>query len=449
MQTVSKRKQPAGMTAFMIVWVGQFISLLGTGMTRFAITLWAWEMTGQATTLALVAFFGFAPSVVMMPFAGAIVDRYNRKLMMMVSDFGAGLGTIVLFTLSLNDSLAIWHLYVVAAFIAIFEAFQFPAYSSAISMMVEKKHYARTSALMGLAGSASGIIAPIAAAALYAIFKLDGILLIDMVTFSFALLTLALIYVPQPPPSAEGESSKGSIWSESAFGFRYIWRRKSLLGLQMLFFGGNLLFSMAFVLLSPMILSRTGNNQYILGSVMSAFGIGGVIGGVFISVWGGPKRRVYGVAGGWILSGLTAVAMGLGNSTPVWIAAALGNMVFGTLINASNQAIWQSKVPPDVQGRVFSVRALIAQVTAPLAMLIAGPLADYVFEPGMMPGGALADLFGPLVGTGTGAGIALIFVFCGLLTGIIGLLGLLHPAIRNVEDIVPDHQERMEAPFTA
>jgi MFS transporter, DHA3 family, macrolide efflux protein len=447
MQNINKRKQSTGMTAFSIVWFGQFVSLLGTGMTRFAITLWAWDQTGQATTLALVGFFAFAPRIIVTPFAGTIVDRSNRKLMMMVSDFGAGLSTIAMFILASNGNLQIWHIFLLGAFASVSEAFQFPAYSSAITMMVDKKQYARTSAMLGLAGSASDIIAPIMAAALYALIEIKGILLIDIITFSFALVTLLFVYIPQPPPSTEGEESKGSFLSETLYGFRYIWERRSLLGLQMLFFIGNFFGTICFVLIAPMILARTGNDEVILASVMSAFGLGGVVGGLAISVWGGPKRRVNGVIGGWILFSIGMILIGLARNQILWMASSFIAMSSSALINSSNQAIWQSKVPPDVQGRVFSVRVLVAQIITPLSMIVAGPLADKLFEPAMMPDGMWVNTFDQLVGVGAGAGLSLIFIFFGVLSVLVSVGAYMIPTIRNVEDIVPDHQDKMESPF--
>lgn len=444
-----QQTRPTGMKAFTIVWFGQVISLMGTGMTRFAINLWAWELTGKATSLALMAFFAFAPAIILSPVAGALVDRWNRKLVMMLSDLSAGLATVLLFVLNASGNLEIWHVYLAAVFAGVGESFQFPAYSSAISTMVDKKHYARTSAMLGLAESASGIFAPIAAAALYAIIRLQGILLIDIISFSFAIAALLLVHIPQPEATTEGGEGKGSLLTESAYGFRYTWRRKPLLGLQLVFFFGNLLTSLVFVLVNPMILSRTGNNEYILATVSSALGVGGIIGGIFMSTWGGPKQRIHGVLGGWMIASSAVIMLGVGRGLPAWIIAALVSSFATPLINASNQAIWQSKVPADLQGRVFSVRRLIAQITAPAALLVAGPLADYVFEPAMQPGGLLVNTFSTLVGSGTGAGMALMFVIAGALCLTVGIAGYSIPAIRNVESLIPDYNTPVQADAAA
>lgn len=432
--------RPSGMTGFTVVWIGQVVSLLGTGMTRFALTIWAWQLTGSATALALMGFFSFGPIVLFSPVAGALVDRWNRKLVMMLSDLAAGLATVAIFLLYTTGNLEIWHLYVAGAFAGAFESFQFPAYSAAVTTMVDKKHYARASGMLSLAESISGIAAPALAGLLLVVIGIGGILIIDMVTFVLAILALVMVNIPQPPRTAEGAEGQGSLWYESIYGFRYILARPSLLGLQMLFFMSNLLGTLGFTLLAPMILARTGSSSVILGTVQSAFGVGGVVGGLLLTTWGGPKRRVHGVLLGFIgVSLLGQTLMGLGQILPVWVVAAFFFSAFIPILNGSNQAIWQQKVAPDVQGRVFATRRLIAQITAPLAMLLAGPLADFVFEPGMMAGGSMAALFGWLVGTGPGAGMALIFVISGLLGSLIGVVGYLIPTIRNAEDILPDH----------
>ncbi len=432
--------RPSGMTGFTVVWVGQMISMLGTGMTRFALTIWAWQLTGSATALALVGFFSFGPIVLFSPIAGALVDRWNRKLVMMLSDLAAGMSTVAIFLLYATGHLEVWHLYVAGAFAGTFESFQFPAYSAAITTMVDKKHYARASGMLSLAESISGIAAPALAGLLLVAIGINGILIIDMVTFVAAILALLMVAIPQPPRTAEGAEGSGSLWQESIYGFRYILARPSLLGLQMLFFMSNLLGTLGFTLLAPMILARTGSNSVVLGTVQSAFGVGGVVGGLLLATWGGPKRRVHGVLLGFIgVSLLGQTLMGLGQILPVWVVAAFFFSAIIPILNGSNQAIWQQKVAPDVQGRVFATRRLIAQITAPLAMLMAGPLADFVFEPGMMAGGSLAATFGWLVGTGPGAGMALIFVISGLLGGFIGIVGYFSPTIRNAEDILPDH----------
>lgn len=430
----------SGFRGFALFWFGQVISLLGTNMSGFAITIWAYEKTGSATALALAGFFFVAPLLILSPVAGALVDRSNRKLMMMISDLASGMATVFMLILYTQGKLEIWHLYIANAVSGAFQAFQWPAFSAAISLMVPKQHLVRANSMMDLADTGAGIISPLLAGALLGFIGLQGLFLIDIATFIFAISVLIFIFVPQPPVTQAGLEGKGNLWQESVYGFKYILKRPSLLGLQLVFLLGNFIFGIAMAVRAPMILARTGSNELIFGTVNSVAAIGGVLGGLVMSAWGGFKRRVHGVLLGWALSGLVGeVLMGVGQGVLIWSAAGFLGSALVPLINGSNQAIWQSKVAPDVQGRVFSIRRLIAWVSSPLSMLIAGPLADYVLEPAMQPEGSLAPLFGPLVGTGPGAGMALMFIFSGSLVILVGLGGYLFPAIRNAETLLPDH----------
>jgi MFS family permease len=432
--------QPSGMRAFTIVWLGQVVSLLGTGMTNFALSFWLFEQTGKATTLTLAIFFFIAPSILLSPVAGALVDRSNRKRIIILSDLAAGVATIGMLVMLAAGNLEIWHVYVANVVAGAFNSLQFPAFGAAVTMMIPKEHYARASGMMSLADAASGILAPAFAGALLGLIGLEGIMLIDVITFIVAIGTIAVVAIPQPERTAEGMEGKGSLWQESLYGFRYILRRPSLLGLQLVFFALNFLAMFGLAVLVPMILARTGNNELALASVQSIGAIGGVAGGLLLSTWGGPRRKVHGVLMGMFLGSLLGeTVMGIGRTVPVWAFGAFMSHFFIPIINGSNQAIWQSKVAPDVQGRVFSVRRLIAQVTVPVATVIAGPLADNVFEPAMQAGGAWSETFDWLVGTGPGAGMGLMLVLAGVLGAAVGLGGYLFPAVRHAETILPDH----------
>ncbi|UCE44559.1 MAG: MFS transporter [Candidatus Bathyarchaeota archaeon] len=428
------------MLAFTIIWFGQVISLLGTAMSGFALTIWAWEITGEATALALVGFFAFAPTLLISPFAGVLVDRWNRKFVMMLSDLAAVSSTVVVLLLYSTGNLQIWHLYITGAFSGAFVAFQFPAYSAAVTTMVSKEQYGRTSGMLSAAQFASNILGPVLAVILLTIIGIGGILTIDIVTFLIAIGALLFVHVPRPTVTEEGLKSRGSLWQESLYGFRYISERRGLFGLLIVFFGINLVATFAFTLLAPMILARTGNDAAVLGIVQSAIGIGGVAGSVVLSIWGGPKRRIHGVLTGLALFMLGVLFIGLGRASYIWVSAAFFTMFFIPIVQGSSNAIWQAKVAPDVQGRVFATRGLIATISRPIALLAIGPLADWYFEPAMMPGGSLVHILGGLVGTGPGAGMALMFIISGFLGILVGLGGYAFRIVRDVEDILPDHQ---------
>ncbi len=438
-------KQPSGMFAFTIVWLGQIISVMASGMTGFGLTIWMYQQTHSATAMGMMAVAYITPFLLLSPIAGVMVDRHNRKLMMMVSDLAAGLSTVALLILFATGHMQFWFLYVANVINGIGNTFQWPAYSAAISTMVPKAQYARADGMMSLIEAGPGVLAPLLAGALLPFIKITGIMLIDVITFILAIGALLIVFVPQPERTAEGQKGRGSIWKEAAYGFQYIFHRPSLLGLQLIFFVGNLFSGISSTVFAPMILARTDSNTLIFGSVQTAGAIGGVIGAVLMSAWGGFKRRVHGVLLGWAISGIFVAMLGMGRGLPMWVISMALVTLASPLIDSSNQAIWQAKVAPDVQGRVFSTRRLIAWFAFPISPIIAGTLADFVLEPAMKTHSSLASLFGGLVGTGPGAGMGLLIVFCGLGRTLVGLSGYLFRPIYDAEQILPDHDQLAKA----
>ncbi len=435
------KRQFAGMPAFVLVWLGQMISILATQMTQFAITVWAYQATGSVTALGLVAVFNSVPFLLLSPLAGAMVDRYNRKLMMMLSDLGAGCATILLLVLQASGGgLQIWHLYLTAAITGLFSAFQFPAYASSVSLMVPKAQLGRANGLMSLMDNGPGVLAPLLAGVLLPFIHFAGILTIDVITFIVAILVLLSVVVPQPPRTEAGAKSKGSLLYEAVYGFRYIVARPSLLGLQTIAFISNIFGGIFFALMAPMILARTSNNELILGSVQSVAASGVIVGALVLTAWGGFKRRVHGILLGYVVAGLFGcVVMGLRFGLPVWLAGAFVATFVIPMVMGSTQAIWQSKVAPDVQGRVFASRRLIAWSSQPITPIVAGLLADRWLEPAMQATGGIAQFWSPLVGTGPGAGMAILMIVCGLATATVGIVAYFVRVVRDAELLLPDH----------
>lgn len=432
--------RPSGMFGFTIVWIGQIVSVLASSMSQFALTIFMFDQTGSALAMGMMQVFFITPFLLISPLAGVWVDRYNRKLMMMVSDIGAGIATLAILTLQAAGVLEYWHLYGASIIYGLSMAFQWPAYSAAISTMVSKEQLVRVNGMMSLIEAGPQVIAPILAGALLPVIQLTGILLLDVLTFLLAVGALMIVHIPQPPRTEEGvKSQSGGIWNEAAYGFKYIFARPSLLGLQLVFFVGNLFSGIGFTVLAPMILTRSGGDSLAFGTVQSAAAIAGVIGGIAMSAWGGFKRRVNGVLLGWILSGIGMSIIGFEGGLPVWILGGVITAGIIPLVNGSNQAIWQSKVAPDIQGRVFSARRLIAWLTNPISPLIGGALADYALEPAAIAGTGLPHAFSWLVGAGPGSGMGLLMVLCGFFSVLVGIAGYFVFYIRNAETILPDH----------
>jgi MFS family permease len=441
----NKLKQPRGMLAFLLVWIGQIVSVLGSGMTSFGLTIWMYQQTKSATAMGLMQVAFITPFLILSPIAGVMVDRYNRKLMMMVSDLAAGLSTIGLLILFATGHMQFWYLYIAQIINGIGNTFQWPAYSAAISTMVSKEQYGRANGLMSLQEAGPGVLAPLLAGALLPFIKITGIMFIDVATFIFAIGALLIVFVPQPEKTEVGQKGQGNFWKETLYGFRYIFSRPSLLGLQLVFFAGNFFSGIGWAIFAPMILARTNSNSLIFGSVQTAGAIGGVAGGLIMSAWGGLKRRVHGVLAGHILLGIFAAVLGIATKLPLWIPFMVLAEITAVLVNTSNQTIWQSKVAPDAQGRVFSARRLIAWFTNPITPIIGGTLADFVLEPAMKTHSGLATVFGPLFGSGPGAGMGLLFFFCSLGVMLVGLTGYFIRPIREAESLLPDHDHLKKA----
>jgi len=443
-----------GMQKFTLIWFGQMLSMFGTATTRFALLVWAYQQTGEATTVALLGFFSFVLYVLLSPVAGVLIDRFDRRLIMLFADFGAALMTAMLLILYLSGGLQIWHLYLAEALTGAFEAFQVPAYTAATTMLVSKEQYGRTNGMRSLAYSASQVIAPVLAGLILRFVDLRGVMIVDLISFGFAFIPLLLITIPHPKaqtaPDEQGQA--GRFWAEMVEGFRYIVGRQGLLGLLGIYFGINLAAALTyFAVMAPMVLARTNNDELALASVQSAMGIAGVIGGILMSTWGGPKRRIHGVL---LFGGISFLigdfAMAVGRTPAAWMFGAAFGTFFVPFISGCERAIWQSKVEPALQGRVFAVQNMIRQITLPIGYLVAGPLADRILEPAMMPGGALVPIFGQLIGTGPGAGMGLMFLGTSLLGGLVCFSGYLFPAVRRVETDLPDHDYQPEsAPLAA
>jgi len=398
---------------FLWVWFGQFISITGTAMSRFALMIYAYQQTSSATTLALLGVANYVPFLLFSPLAGVFVDRWDRRKLMLLADSLAGAITALLLVLYITDQLEVWHLYLAEAFSGAFEAFQLPAYSAAVTTLVPMDQLNRTNGLRSLARNTSTVMAPLLAGAMLAWFGIQTILLFDLTSFVFSAVVLSVIFIPRPIKSVAGEESRGSVIKEMRIGLAYILERRGLLSLLLIMLGMNLLASLTyFSILPAMILARSGNSEWTLGVIQSMMGVGGIIGALLLSTWGGPRRKIDSVLIGGALSFLLGdLLFGLGQGIIVWSLAAFFSTLFIPFVTGNQQSIWQLKVPQDLQGRVFSVKETIQQVVMPFGYLFGGLLADRVFEPIMNSSSFHSNALGTMVGSGPGAGMGLMFLF--------------------------------------
>ncbi len=428
----------SSMRPFLTIWAGQLVSLLGSGLTSFAMGVWIYQQTGKVTPFALTVLFSTLPRILLLPLAGSLADRWNRRWMMFLADTGSALTTLAIVLLLGLGSLQIWHIYLLVIISSIFAAFQEPAYTASVAMLVPKENLGRANGLLQLSQALETVASPIIAGVLFVSIGLRGILVVDFLTFFAALITLLMVRIPQPAVEPREGGGKSSWQRDFAFSWSYLRQRQGLFGLLWYYAMLNFLLNLAGVMSGPLVLAR--HTASVLGVVQTMAGVGMLLGSLLISVWGGPKsRRIPFMFGNISIAMLGMVIIGLGEHPLYPIVGFLLLMFFVPMVSAVSQVIFQNKVAPEVQGRVFATRSMISRSMMPLAFMVSGPLADRLFEPLMSAGGTLSGTaLANLLGTGPGRGIGLIFFLCGLAALVTTLLAYLNPRIRHVESELPD-----------
>lgn len=428
------------LSSFYIIWIGQLVSLFGTAMTRFAVIVWAYQQTNTVMTLGWLGFFGYVPYIITSPIAGVLIDRMDRRKILIITDGLAGFITIFMLIQFLTGNLAIWHLFLAEGLTSVLEAFQIPAFNASITLLVNKKNYTRANSLFSIANDAAKIFAPIIGGLLLSISNLSTIFTVDIITFLIAMLTLMVIRIPQLESKQIGRLSISGWWIENSEAARFIKDRKGLLAILLVYLNINFFAALTyFCILPALILARTGGDQFALGTVQGFLGIGGLIGGVILAIWGGPKRKVYGflfATGASFLFGDFLFATG--QNIVVWSIGAFISTIFIPLINSNSLAIWQLKVPPEMQGRVFALRSMGQTAVMPIGFLLGGWLADNVFEPLFMQPNSFVNWFSPIVGRGPGAGMGFMFLITCLFGFLTAVVGFSSSSVRNIESDLPD-----------
>jgi len=433
---MSRSQSTHNFWSFVVIWFGQVVSAIGSGLTSFALGVWVYQRTGSATQFAIIWLCAILPGILMLPLIGSLVDRWDRRWTMLLSDIGSGLSILIIVTLVLTNNFAIWHIYVATALSSAFRSFQWISYATLTTVLVPKQQLGRAGGMIQFGEAAMQLIAPLLAGILLTTIRLEGLLLVDIITFVVAIITLLSVRIPKVEPTAEAEDEKTGMLAGVAYGWTYIISRPGLLGLLMMIAIFNFTMGVVELLVTPLVLSFT--TAAVLGLVLSVSGIGQLLGTVAMSVWGGPKRRVQGIVGFLIIEGLAFMLGGLQSSAQLVALAAFIFLFCYPIIASSSQALWQSKVPVQVQGRVFSVRSMIAWSSQPLAYLCAGLLADRVFGPLLAEDGALVGSVGQLIGVGPGRGIGLLFIVMGMITILATVVGYLNGHVRRLEDELPD-----------
>jgi MFS family permease len=426
------------MRPFLILWLGQLVSSLGTSLGSFSLGVWVVEKTGSATPFAMIAVIAGVMMLVVSPIAGALADRWDRRRIMLVANAVSAVMTVGLASLMLAGRLQLWHVYPFVAVMVALGAVQGPALTASISLLVPRTHLARAAGLTQVSQATAGVIGPFAAGVLVSAVGYYGVIYIDCATFLFAAAALLLVPIPSPPRATASEAGAStSILRDMAAGWTYLRERSGLFALLSMYTLTNFCIGIVQVLLTPLILAIATPVE--LGSVNSAAAGGALLGSLALSLWGGPKNRIGTIFIFLFIQGCILFLGGIRPSIPLIGLAAFGFMFTTPIVSGSNQALLQSKVAPEIQGRVFGIAAFIGACMMPLASALAGPLVDRVFQPLLSPGGALATTFiGRLIGVGPGRGAGLLFVVLGVVVVLTVSLAFLNPRLRRVETELPD-----------
>ncbi len=409
---------------FFTIWIGQAFSMLGSNLVGFAFVWFLTQKTGSATVLAIGSLMSMLPNVIISPFAGTLVDRWNRKVVMMVFDSITAFFTLLLAILFFFDFAQIWHIYLVMFIRSSCGQFQWAAMTASTSLMVPKKQLSRVAGANQTLGGLMNIIAPALGAFFIQIMPMQGVLLIDVSTAALAIVPLLFFKIPQPIRNGDNGSVEGrektSIWQDLAEGWKYVSGWPALMAIIFLAMLVNFLINPAFSLLPLVVTEHFGKGAYELGLIDSVFGVGVIVGGLVLSAWGGFKNRLLTSLFGLIFSGAAVLMIGLAPSN-MYLLAVAGMVIFGFLnpmVNGPIFAVMQAKVDPEIQGRVFSFLTAGAGLASPLGLAIAGPVADATNN-------------------------QLWFILGGIITTLAGVISLFIPKIREMGE------ESNEAPNPA
>ncbi len=417
--------------SFVLLWIGQMLSGVGSRLSSFALGLWVLRTTGSTTQFAITFIVTALPAIFLAPLAGALVDRWDRRRILMVCDLLSATLMGVLVLLLSSGHLAIWHVYAVAALTSLLDSFRTPAFLASVPLLVKTDQLPRVNGLVHSGEAAASIIGPLLAGFLVAKLDFRGVLLIDASTFVVGLLTLSLIAIPRA--TGIGEQQRQNPWREALIGWRYVHGRSGLFGLLKIYGYNHFVFAMASVLIAPLLLSFTTAEW--VGVQYATSGVGLLLGGLAMTLTGGPKKRVDGVL---LFSMVGGVLLALHGVYPAFALVLVCGFVLFTMlpaIDASNNSLWQSKVPAELQGRCFAIQELVLNASMAIGYCLAGPLSDYVFEPALREGGWLAGSVGSAIGVGPGRGIGLMFVLIGLSMSLVALRAYLMPAIRRIDEM--------------
>lgn len=418
---------------YIILWISQSISQLGSSMTAFALILWAYDQSRSALSVSMLSFCNYVPYILVSMFVGTFIDRHKKKPVMLVSDSVAAVGSLVVLLLLVTKHLSIWNIYIINAVIGITTAFQQPASAVAVGRLVPKDKISNVSGMNSFSGNLIVVFSPMLAAALFAMGGLPLILVVDLASFMIAFCVLLfLIHISEEIEKKDHAAPFAGVTD----GFAFLKKERGILYIMLTMALINFFSRLTYEnILSPMILARSAGNSMVLGIVNACMGIGGIVGGIIVSV---KKESRYKASAIYVSAALSFLfgdlIMAAGRNAFWWSAAAIAASIPIPFIMANQNTILYQKVPKSMQGRVFAVRNAIQYSTIPVGIILGGYLADYVFEPFMHSGNGFAGMLEKVVGQGAGNGMAVMFLCTGICGFTVSMISCFHHEIRKLND---------------
>lgn len=398
---------------YMILWATQAFSTLGSSMTNFALVIWAYQQTGSALTTSLLTICSYAPYVLLSIFAGALSDKWNKKVTMLVSDSIAALSTVLVLLLLQTGRLEIWHLYFLNTINGLMNTVQQPAADVAVSLLAAKKYYQKVSGMRSFSNSLVTLLTPVFATALLTLTNIQTVIFFDLTTFVIA-FTALLCFVRIPECKESEGIENETVLQAARSGLRYLKLNRGILDLILFLAAINFTASVYNAALPAMMLSRNGGSEMALGLVNTFTGIATLIGSVIVSITPAPKSRVRVICNALLFSMSTEnFILAFGRSAPVWCIGAVMGWIFIPVMSANMDVIFRNHIPVEMQGRVYSARNTLQFFSIPVGYFVGGVLVDKVFEP-FMNGRPAVSVWTTLFGSGKGTGCAMLFMMIGV-----------------------------------
>ncbi|MFI6885468.1 amino acid adenylation domain-containing protein [Streptosporangium canum] len=429
----TRREPKPSMKRFATVAAGQLISIIGSSLTEFAVPLWIYVTTGSLARFALFSVLAFVPGMLVSPLAGALVDRYDRRRVMLAGDIGAFGTQLALGILLWTGNLQVWHIYPLLVLLSVALTFQRLAYNSAVPQLVPKRFLGHANGVVQMVTGTAQLVVPLVAVGLMAVIGLEGILVLDVVSYVFAIAVLLFVRFPKTMAWKRRES----LVSEMVEGWKFSWGNRGFRGMLFFFAVLNVFLSPLFLLISPLVLGFATLQD--VGRISFAGGLGVFLGGLTMTVWGGPRRqRLRGVMLSTAVLAVFCLITGLQQNLLVIAVGAFGMSFWLTMLNGVYATIIQVKVPQRFHGRVIALNTLIAWSTLPIGFGLVAPYGSAAFEPLLLPGGPLADTVGLVLGTGAGRGVGLMYVLFAIAIAVTALVAMRTRTLSRFDVDVPD-----------